>query len=150
MFQKFNWHHKKYRDKQRDLKKHPPRFLYSQKKPLNNHYQQLKNQLNTEYHWYDGMRQESNGRNKLRHQIKRAINAYNDVLKYDNSDEHIALTGGELVVPYVCDCENCIECFGEPIVIDEMFLTNIKAIEAVYDADYIDLKQNFERWEYKY
>lgn len=35
-------------------------------------------------------------------------------------------------------------------VIDEDVLTNHKAIEAIHQAELIDLKQNFEKWEYKY
>ena len=117
MSQKFNWHQKRFKDKQIALTKKPPKFLYRKNSNLNNRYKHLKSKLNKEHHWYSGMVQTSNGRTKLHHQIKKAITAYNHVLKYDN---------------------------------DEDVLTDYKAIEAIHQAELIDLKQNFEKWEYKY
>lgn len=150
MPQKFNWHQKRFKDKQIALTKKPPKFLYRKNSNLNNHYKRLKSKLNKEHHWYSGMVQTSNGRTKLHHQIKKVITAYNHVLKYDNSDDYITLKGIMLVKPYICDCERCYDLFGGPAVIDEDVLTNHKAIEAIHQAELIDLKQNFEKWEYKY
>lgn len=146
---KNNWHYRRYKDKQREIQKHAPTFLY-QKQELPDKYKRLKLKLNKERHWYDGMIQKSNGRNKLRHQLKQTKIAYNDVLKHDNSENNIALLDVELTTPFICDCENCISNFGSPTVIDTTFLTSVEAIEALEEAELIDLKQNFEKWEYKY
>ncbi len=72
MPQKFNWHQKRFKDKQISLTKKPPKFLYRENSNLNNRYKRLKSKLNKEHHWYTGMVQTSNGRTKLHHQIKKS------------------------------------------------------------------------------
>ena len=96
--------------------------------------------LDKEHHWYNGMVQTSNGRSKLHHQIKKAIISYNDVLKYNNSEDK----------QLICDCETCQNLFNTQTIIGKKFITNHKAINATEQAESIDLKQNFEKWDYKY
>lgn len=125
-------------------------YQYESIQQLPNKHKQIRQKLYRERHWYSGMIKESTGRSTLRNQIKKSIAAYNNVLKQDTSTNLITLSGNELVEVFICDCEDCLNMFGQPTVIDETLLTNHNAILAIEDAEKIDLKQDFERWEYKY
>lgn len=95
---KHNWHYDRYKDRQRELEKRAPRFLYH-KTPLSPQQRRIRDKLNLERHWYSGMMQISNGHTKLNSDLRATTRSYN--------------ADGEI-------CDN------------------------------IDLKQNYEKWDYKY
>ena len=100
------------------------------------------------------MVRESTGRARLHADLKRTALAYNQVLKYATSEilTDCDVDGVELVTPYICDCPTCIELYGEPTCIDEVFNFDWIAIANLYTAEEVsmDLKGKYDRWEYRY
>lgn len=148
---KYNHHKRKLLSKNRDMMKNPPSFLYNKKIKLNKNQKRLKYKLDREYHWYSGMVKVANGRQQLKHDLKLVKNAYNLVLTKDDTPEKITLTNNELIKIYECQCEDCQHNINGPIT-DSSYETHYEAIEALEIAETIDanLKNNYEKWEYKY
>lgn len=121
----------------------------SQYKITRKDYERLRQKLDKEHHWMSGMVQERTGRASLHADLKRTVFAYNQVLKYAPVE---ILSDCELVTPYICDCPTCIECFGEPVCIDEYFNFDWRAIDNLYTAEEVsmDLKGKYDRWDYRY
>ena len=126
----------------------------SQYKITRKDYERLRQKLDKEHHWMSGMVQERTGRASLHADLKRTVFAYNQVLKYAPVEilSDCDVDGHELVTPYICDCPTCIECFGEPVCIDEDFNFDWRAIDNLYTAEEVsmDLKGKYDRWDYKY
>lgn len=115
-------------------------------------YNRLRDELYRERHWYDGMVQDSTGRQQLHQDLKKVTQLYNRVLENDTTDDNLSLKEVELVKPFVCDCEVCMENFGEPTVIDEDFVVPFEAVEWLHEAEKLeqDLKKDYEDWGYEY
>ena len=126
----------------------------SQYKITRKDYERLRQKLDKEHHWMSGMVRESTGRARLHADLKRTALAYNQVLKYATSEilTDCDVDGVELVTPYICDCPTCIELYGEPTCIDEVFNFDWIAIANLYTAEEVsmDLKGKYDRWEYRY
>lgn len=126
----------------------------SQYKITRKDYERLRQKLDKEHHWMSGMVRESTGRARLHADLKRTALAYNQVLKYATSEilTDCDVDGVELVTPYICDCPTCIELYGEPTCIDEVFNFDWIAIYNLSTAEEVsmDLKGKYDRWDYRY
>lgn len=126
----------------------------SQYKITRKDYERLRQKLDKEHHWMSGMVRESTGRARLHADLKRTALAYNQVLKYATSEilTNCDVDGVELVTPYICDCPTCIELYGEPTCIDEVFNFDWIAIYNLSTAEEVsmDLKGKYDRWDYRY
>lgn len=111
-----------------------------------------------EIHWYSGMRKESTGRTALRNDLKQAVKAFNNFKKentfdytgYPENFEYDIISGKEDYIDlYVCNCQDCQESFP---FIDETAYVYYSAIPHLEDFEYIcgNLKNKYDKWEYKY
>lgn len=121
----------------------------------NPHYKSLMKEIDKEINFYSGMRRKSNGKTKYNKIIKDIVHNYNSISSLENFDNYeikkeILYNDGDFAVPFICDCELCIESFGEPIVIDNDLLINYECLDSllVLENLYTNIKNNYESWDY--
>ena len=142
--------------KMREMEKRVPQVLYRKENGdyiLNRKdYKELRQKLNRQKHWYSGMVKEANGRSNLHHDLKKVAKLYNQIFETEvTNNKLLDVISGQLplVEVYECICDECQTRFGVRVS-DETPNIDWSNCDRLEEAERIDLKGQYERWEYKY
>lgn len=144
-------YHQRMKDKKRNYRKYPPRFLYRTRdgSNLTKEYKKLRDELNRDYGWYSGMVKESTGRATLHSDLRKLVTIYNQVFISDDLRTGVVFDGSSIEELTVCTCKDCQE--GYPVVESELKVS-WDAYYSLVGADILSekVKEEYSSWEYKY
>lgn len=115
---------------------------------LKKSHRKIRDEIRKERHWFSDMVRECSGRSNLHQDLKQVAKYYNAALQEDTSVERLSLLNQDLEIIDECDCDTCLEQFGQPVVLDIDYKIPYQAIEHLRDAEWLDglLKRRYERW----